>query len=76
MESYKEKVTAIFYYLLKKHDMKKTNKQNLLFGSFPHLVLESKSAGFHFGILIVSVASTALVRMSSIARGSYRPRFS
>ena len=71
MESYKEKVTAIFHYLLKKHDMKMIYKKDLLYGSFPNSVLESKSAGVHFGILIVSVASLALVRMSSIARGSY-----
>ena len=76
MESYKEKVTAILYYPLKKHDMKKINNRNLLFGSFPHLVLESKSAGVPFRIFIMSVASTALVRMSSIACGSYRPPFS
>ena len=46
------------------------NQQKILsFGSLPNMIFETKSAGIRIGILMVSVASVALVRMLSIARG-------
>ena len=46
------------------------NQQKILsFGSLPNMIFETKSAGICIGILMVSVASVALVRMLSIARG-------
>ena len=46
------------------------NQQKILsFGSLPNMILETKSAGICIVILMVSVASVALVRMLSIARG-------